>query len=128
MNDAPADPTTGPAVLVVDDNVDACQALTMLLRAHGFRVEYARDASTTLSTARAMAPDAILMDLNLPDGHGVDLLQRLHGEPWASGCLFIAVTGDETAGEHANRAGFFHVMMKPVEFEQLLECLAPLGV
>lgn len=128
MSDPLQSVATGPAVLVVDDNVDACRALAMLLGAHGFRVESANDAGTALIRARALEPAAVILDLHLPDGHGVEVMNRLRGEPWAHRCAFIAVSGDEDAGEQAGDAGFGHVMVKPLDFDDLLRCLGPIAV
>ena len=53
-------------VLVVEDNVDAADSLSMLLRLHGHEVQIARTGPTALEMASASRPDVVLLDIGLP--------------------------------------------------------------
>jgi CheY-like chemotaxis protein len=64
-------------VLVIDDDRWAQTLLTNLLKSHGGRVTVAGDAVSAISVARKEAPDLILLDLGLPGGGGMLVLERL---------------------------------------------------
>jgi len=131
---APAEPLAavtaaagGPLrVMVVDDNVDAAETLAMLLDAAGHAVEVEHDSRRALERARAAAPDVFLLDIGLPEIDGNELARRLLAQPETSGAVLIAVSGygQEQDKRAAREAGFRHHLVKPVDFEQLVELLA----
>jgi len=118
---------SGPLrVMVVDDNVDAAETLAMLLDAAGHTVEVEHDSRRALERARAAAPDVFLLDIGLPEIDGNELARRLLAQPETSGAVLIAVSGygQEQDKRAAREAGFRHHLVKPVDFEQLVELLA----
>ncbi len=62
-------------ILVVDDNAASCQAAAAILRELGCAVETMADASTALERLRHVVPDALLVDLNIPDMAAVDAIR-----------------------------------------------------
>ncbi|MEQ4522031.1 response regulator [Nocardioides kribbensis] len=121
------DPVTGPAaevrVLVVEDEARAAEAHTAYVgRVPGFAVagtaRSAGDAARLLEQARTEGRpvDLVLLDLHLPDGHGLGLLQRMR----ASGhlCDVIAVTSarDTEVVRHAVAQGVVLYLLKPFTF------------
>lgn len=66
-----------PLVLVVDDHADLCAALDVLLTGHGFSVVHASDGERALEVARTAAPDAVLLDVQLPGLNGTEVCRRL---------------------------------------------------
>ena len=69
---------TGPRILVVDDEQQILRALRTTLRAAGYEVETADTAQGALAAAAMRPPEAVILDLVLPDGSGIDeLLARL---------------------------------------------------
>ena len=118
---------SGPLrVMVVDDNVDAAETLAMLLDAAGHTVEVEHDSRRALERARAAAPDVFLLDIGLPEIDGNELARRLLAQPETAGAVLIAVSGygQEQDKRAAREAGFRHHLVKPVDFEQLVELLA----
>ncbi|WP_197338604.1 sigma-54-dependent transcriptional regulator [Ralstonia solanacearum] len=112
-----------PHILIVEDDASARAALGELVSVEGFTTAQAgslRDARIQISRH---SPDAVLIDLVLPDGNGMDLLEDI---PSHSGTEIIVMTGHasvETAVE-ALRMGAADYLVKPVNFQRLKSILA----
>ncbi|WP_323135548.1 response regulator transcription factor [Streptomyces beihaiensis] len=84
MNQRPAAltrPDGSPVrVLVVDDEPDLAEVVTGALRYEGWEVRSAATAAAALDTARDLRPDAVVLDIMLPDGDGLSVLRELRAE------------------------------------------------
>ena len=111
----------GARLLVVDDNVDAADAIGTLLSLNGFDVTTAHDPGAAIERAIAVDPDVILLDIGLPGMNGYELARKLHAHPAVARAKLIAITGFGGAGdvEQAQAAGFDGYLVKPVDLEQL---------
>lgn len=107
-------------VLVVDDNVDAADALATVLELDGHSVVKAHDAKDALVCARNERLDAMLLDIGLPGIDGYELARRIRALPEMNAVL-IAVSGygQPEARRRATEAGFDHYLVKPVDFDAL---------
>ena len=119
-SDAIALPTTDARVrhvLVVEDNLDACETMRALLEAHGHRVDTANDGVRGLERALALQPEVILLDVGLPGMDGYEIARRLRGTLGIRRALLIAVTGygSPEDRERALQSGFDAHVTKPVE-------------
>ncbi|HEV3118603.1 MAG TPA: ATP-binding protein, partial [Gemmataceae bacterium] len=127
VSDASA-PSAGPRrrVLVVDDNVDAADSLTVLLRLQGQEVHAAYDGPTALEVARNCRPDVVLLDVGMPEMDGYEVARRLRQQPGMEHALLVAMTGwgQEEDRRRSREAGFDHHLVKPVEPETLHTLLA----
>lgn len=113
--------TPDPAhVLVVEDNALVTSATRILLEDAGFRVSTAGRVSEAYAICEADRPDAILLDLRLPDGDGLTLLTRLRAES-AAPSVVVALTGRDEPEIRARclRAGCVEVLLKPVDVRVL---------
>ena len=108
-------------VLVVDDNVDAADAIATLLALDGIDVLTAHDPDTAIARARAVEPDVILLDIGLPGMTGYELARKFRADPRLARAGLIAVTGYGQARdtEQAQAAGFDGYLVKPVDIGQL---------
>jgi signal transduction histidine kinase/ActR/RegA family two-component response regulator len=113
-------------IFVVDDNADAAQSLSELLRIDGHDVQTFLNAKSALEAAEDAAPDAILLDLGMPEMDGVELAHRLRSSPRTAETLLIAITGWGQAAdrERTRSAGINHHLVKPVDATVLRELLA----
>jgi DNA-binding response OmpR family regulator len=68
-------------LLVVEDNEEIAQMMTLFLTSRGFKVSVAGDAATALQLVRESLPDLILLDVGLPDISGYELLRQLRQDP-----------------------------------------------
>lgn len=109
-------------VLVVEDNALVTSAARILLEEAGFRVSTAARLSEAYAICRADLPDAILLDLRLPDGDGLSLLKRLRDEGIPLPVI-AALTGRDEPEIRARclRAGCVDVLVKPVDARALGE-------
>jgi CheY-like chemotaxis protein len=119
----------GPAarrrVLVVDDNVDAANALRYLLERDGHEVKVATDGRAGLAAARDFRPDVLLLDIGLPQLNGYEIAKQVRSDESLRHVTIIAITGygQQDARTRAAAAGFDHHLTKPVEFQTLQSLL-----
>jgi signal transduction histidine kinase/ActR/RegA family two-component response regulator len=112
----------GISVLVVDDNVDAADALCRVLTLAGYQTKVAYKAAEAMAIAASQHPDVVLLDIGLPDLSGHELARRLRAEPWGAGMQLIAITGwgQEDDRRKSREAGFNEHLTKPVDPELLI--------
>jgi two-component system CheB/CheR fusion protein len=120
---------SGLRILVVDDNADAAESLALLLLGAGHEVHTAHDGPAALEAARAIRPDAVVLDIGLPRMDGYEVARRLCGEPGLARPLLVALTGygQEEDRRRVEEAGFDAYLVKPAEPETLRALLADLG-
>jgi CheY-like chemotaxis protein len=70
----------GCRVLVVDDNLDNAESLSMFVRLLGHEVETAHDGLQAIEVAQRFAPDLVLLDIGLPKLDGYEVAQRLRAD------------------------------------------------
>jgi PAS domain S-box-containing protein len=115
-------------ILVADDSQDGADSLAFLLKAAGHDVVTAYDGRTAIALAEQHRPDALLLDIGMPEVSGYDVARAIRREAWGRPMRLIALTGWGQA-EHRRRsheAGFDDHLVKPVELD-VLENLLQLG-
>jgi signal transduction histidine kinase/ActR/RegA family two-component response regulator len=115
-------------ILVVDDNEDAANILSMLLQLSGNETHVAFDGVEAVEAAEKLRPDVILMDIGMPKLNGYGAARQIREQPWGKAITLVAVTGlgrDEDRKESAD-AGFDGHLVKPVEYGALTAMLARL--
>jgi CheY-like chemotaxis protein/two-component sensor histidine kinase len=119
-------PANSAKVLVVDDNKDAADMLSLYLEALGHEVSVAYDSGDALAVAEQTSPTVVFLDIGLPGMNGYQLARRLRAAPGTAGSLLVAVTGYGQPGdkERAMHAGFDHHLVKPVNVSQIVKLLA----
>jgi two-component system, OmpR family, response regulator len=120
---APAGPPAGDAaarVLVVDDEPSLAELLSSVLRFEGWQVRTAADGQGALRAARDFRPDAVVLDIMLPDFDGLEVLRRLRQEQPQVCVLFLTARDaveDRVAGI---TAGGDDYVTKPFSIEEVL--------
>ncbi|MGI4845894.1 MAG: GAF domain-containing protein [Janthinobacterium lividum] len=116
-------------LVLVDDNADAADSLSQLLGVQGYHTAVEYDARSALRRARAERPDAMLVDIGLPDIDGYHLAQQLRAMPETRDTVLVAITGYGQARdrERAVEAGFAHHLVKPVDMTALGRILESVG-
>jgi len=110
-----------PKVLVVDDNVDAAEAIATLLQFSGYQIDVAHDPHSAIEAAARSNPDLVLLDIGLPGMTGYEVAQRMRDGGAGRRTKIVALTGygQEQDNEQAKAAGFSAYLVKPVDADQL---------
>ncbi|HEV2576302.1 MAG TPA: response regulator [Acidobacteriaceae bacterium] len=113
-------------ILVVDDNQTHQYALGKHLEGSGFEVMQATTGSEALKMAASRRPDAVLLDINLPDMTGFDVCQKLKSDPQTKSVpvIFHSATHDtQSARTHAMDLGAVSFLSYPIRVEHLVSVL-----
>src|SRR5580704_15946725 len=115
--------TNGPnrEVFVVDDDPTARESLATLLAAAGFRVKLFADGNSVIGEARARTPACIILDLHMPGGSGLDILNRLDARHYAAPILVVSGSSDVPCVVEAIKRGAFDY----IEKHRIAEDLVP---
>jgi len=111
-----------PIVFVVDDDVRIRDALASLLASAGFEVAAFASATEFLGAEKPDAPACLVLDLELPDIHGLELQKDL-AEREAPPIVFITGHGDIPSSVKAMKAGAVEFLSKPFGDEELLSAI-----
>ena len=110
---------SGQRVLVVDDEPQILRALRATLRGAGYTVESAETAQGALTAAAAHPPEAVILDLVLPDGNGTDVCRELRS--WSDApVIVLSAVGEEKEKIAALDAGADDYVTKPFSVDELL--------
>ena len=110
--------TDGPRVLVVDDEPQIVRGLRVVLRNAGFQVDSAGTKEEALDALSHRPPDAVLLDLVLPDGSGVDVCKKVR--EWSHvPIVVVSAVGDEREKVRALDAGADDYVTKPFGSQEL---------
>lgn len=114
---APPAAISSQRILVVDDNVDAAESLTALLRVWGHDVRMVHDGPEALEVAPGFVPSLILMDIGMPGMDGYEVARRLRRMPVLEQARLIALTGfgGDQDRLRAEQAGFDRHVTKPID-------------
>ena len=123
---ASSSPTSKLSILVVDDNQDAANTLTLLLKMMGNETRTVYDGEAAVQEADEFHPDVVLLDIGLPKMNGYDAARHIRNQSWSTKVVLIAVTGwgQEDDKRQAREAGFDEHFVKPVNPRMLMSILA----
>jgi DNA-binding response OmpR family regulator len=109
-------------ILLVEDHEELWDFLSRRLKRRGFEVELAHDGQDGVDKARALKPDVILLDMNLPVKDGWTAARELRADPATRRTPIIALTAHAMSGDRGRvlEAGCDDYHPKPVDFSRLL--------
>jgi two-component system cell cycle response regulator DivK len=116
-------------VLVVEDNELNLKLFCDLLEVHGYEPTPVRDGGEALDTARAVMPDLIVMDIQLPHESGLELIAALREDEALSSIPILAVTAYASPAdeEKARAAGAAAYVSKPISLMRFIEAVERLA-
>ena len=106
-------------ILIVDDDQRLCEMLAQYLSHHGYQVSCRHTAQDALAEQRRLQPDAIILDLMLPDGDGLDVCTRLRASS-AVPIIMLTARGDSTDRVVGLELGADDYLPKPFDPRELL--------
>jgi signal transduction histidine kinase/ActR/RegA family two-component response regulator len=108
-------------VLVVDDNRDAAETLALVLGMFGHELLVGHTGREAIELGSRERPDAIILDIGMPDMTGYETARRIRREAWGRKTFLLAITGwgQEDDKEAARAAGFDGHLTKPVDPDQV---------
>ena len=113
-------------LLIVEDHTDTNISLTRLLERRGHEVRSAEDIASAVEIARDYPFQILISDMGLPDGSGIDLIQKLSAERPVIG-LALSGFGMEDDIRRSKEAGFSDHLTKPVDISKLETAIQRLG-
>jgi DNA-binding response OmpR family regulator len=109
----------GRRVLVVESREDDAAALAAMLRLNGFDARTARTGADALAAAAASQPHVIVLDLDLPDADGCELIRRLRARPDPPAVAVVTGHTRPAVRRAAAAAGAAAYLLKPAEPTEL---------
>jgi len=110
-------------ILTIEDSPIMRQLLRQLLSGEGYECLTASDGLSGLKSCAKNKPDLILLDVNLPDGNGIDFCRRIKSDPAASHIPVLLLTGEARAVDNrvdGFEAGADDYVIKPFNTKELL--------
>jgi two-component system response regulator PilR (NtrC family) len=111
-------------ILVVDDEPDLRTLYELTLLREGYRVEAAGSVSEAREHLDAGRFDAVITDMRLPDGLGMEILQRIQQDQRSERCVVMTAYGSAENAVEALKAGAFDYLTKPVDLKQFRAVVA----
>ena len=122
------DATARAVLYVEDDRINTILMEEVFRRLPGWTLECAEDGTQALALLQTLSPDLLLIDMNLPDMCGLELLRRLRSDPRLAGhahmpCIALSADDRREDIEAARRAGFADYWVKPIDVPRLTSAL-----
>ncbi|MDP1740420.1 sigma-54 dependent transcriptional regulator [Polaromonas sp.] len=111
-------------ILVIDDEPDLRTLYELTLLREGYRVEAAGDLAQARAQLRDRQFDAVITDMRLPDGLGLELLREMVIQQRSERCVVITAHGSAENAVEALKAGAFDYLTKPVDLKQFRSVVA----
>ena len=122
-------PVAPKRILVVDDNVDAADTLSLMLKFDGHDTRAVYTGMQVLDEIDSFRPDIVLLDIGLPGVDGYEAARRIRARPAGQSIRLVALTGYGQPEDRARalRHGFDAHLVKPVSMDVLLRVLSDLA-
>src|SRR3982751_3452452 len=117
----------GYKALIVDDDKVTLDLLTFQLQSEGFKTTAAECGEDGLQLVRDDDFDIILTDLNLPDISGIEMVKRSKQIAPLTEIIMVTGFGSTEKAIEATKAGAFHFVEKPVDFDELFSLIEKAG-
>ena len=115
-----------PTLLIADDSIFQRKGLGRIAQSLGFDVLEASDGRQCLELLREHSPEALLLDLNMPGMHGLDVLQAMRDEGLESTVVVISADIQATTRQRCMALGAHDILYKPFDQQTLHQVLSDL--
>ncbi len=108
------------SVLIIDDEKEICESIQMILEYEGYNVDYSTKASEGLEKLEAIPFSALLLDIQMPEMNGFEVLKRIKEDNNKVSVIIISAHGSVENAIKATRLGAFDFIEKPIDRDKLL--------
>jgi two-component system response regulator BaeR len=108
-----------PLALIVEDEYDISVVFAKAVEMAGYKAEVVHAGDTAMTWLSAAVPDLVVLDMNLPNVMGADILKHIRAEPQLSGACVIVATAYQHLADCVHEQADY-VLNKPVGFRQLI--------
>ncbi len=115
----PSPSHNGNSILIVDDEIQICELLAEYLSQRGHHVHSAHDGATALAFVDKEHPQLIILDLDMPGMHGVDVFRKLREKNYRGGIMMMTGSRDEQLLNTAMSLGPIDLVGKPFDLERI---------
>jgi two-component system, response regulator RegA len=112
--------TDARTVLLVDDDVTFGERMSRALQSRGFAVTHTTTLADALRVSDAESPELAVVDLRLPDGHGLDVVRHLHAIDETTRIIVLTGYGAIATAVESLRLGASDYLTKPIDADQLV--------
>ncbi|MFH2218421.1 MAG: sigma-54 dependent transcriptional regulator [Pseudomonadota bacterium] len=113
-------PETDARILIVDDDKEICNMLTLLMQREGFKTFTANDGESALKSVSSVLPDAMLLDIKMPGMDGTEVIKRLEELAPELPVIIITAYGEIRGAVEAMQAGAHDYLTKPFEHNEVI--------
>ncbi|HUU80505.1 MAG TPA: response regulator [Acidobacteriota bacterium] len=106
-------------ILIVEDDEQVLDIVERILSSDGYKTATAARASDAVRIAARIRPDIVILDLNLPDYNGIQVLREIKGIDPAIQVIILTGYGSQDTARSAMEIGAFDFLTKPVKFNEL---------
>ncbi len=117
-------PATSAQILVVDDEPDLCTLYELTLLREGYQVQTAGNLAEAWELLKQRQFDAVITDMRLPDGLGLEILNHLSTAQRSERCIVMTAYGSAENAVESLKAGAFDYLTKPVDLKQFRAVVA----
>jgi len=109
-----------PNILIIDDEVEICKSIQMILEYKDYSVSYSTDSSSGISKLKTNAFDAALLDIKMPGLNGFEILKELQSNNIKTNIIMISAFSSLENAITATKLGAFDFLEKPIDRDKLL--------
>ena len=111
-------PENSPLALIIEDEPDSAVIFSLALQQAGYQTEIALDGNEALKRLKVIIPTIVLLDLQLPQVSGKDILQQIRNDTRLASTWVILATADALRAQSLSESADL-ILLKPIGFQQL---------
>jgi two-component system, NtrC family, nitrogen regulation response regulator NtrX len=108
------------SVLIIDDELQICESISMILEYEGYVVEFTTSAKEGLEKFSSTDFSAVLLDIQMPEMNGFEVLKKIKEQKQSASVIIISAHGSVENAIKATRLGAFDFLEKPIDRDKLL--------
>ena len=108
------------SILIIDDEIEICESIKMILEYEDYHVEYTNYPSEGIEKLRSSKYDVLLLDINMPELNGFEVLKKIKSDDKDINVIMISAHSSVENAVKATKLGAFDFIEKPIDRDKLL--------